>query len=128
MKDAFFDGAGWQAMLSREEFPASPAAIGLLRRQEHASRRGTLLLWRSDGGSLRADFREYNGTLDADIAVLLVADEDALGLVRDGGLAALPGLIRRGRLSPYILKTLRELEAAELADFIEDLELTEPKH
>ena len=62
------------------------------------------------------------------MAVLLVADADALVALHEGGWAVLPGLIRRGRLSPYILKTMDELEAAGLAEFVEDLELAVPRH
>jgi hypothetical protein len=37
-------------------------------------------------------------------------------------------LIRQGRLHPYMLKTMDELEAAGLAEFVEDLGLVFPKH
>ena len=90
-------------MLDREGMPPSDAAIGLLRREDFAARRGTLLLWRNDAAGRRAALRE-------------------------GGGGVLPGLIRRGRLSPYILKTMDELEAAGLAEFVEDLELAVPRH
>lgn len=128
MEDGFFDCAGWQAMLDREGMPASSASIGLLRRDDFAARRGTLLLWRSDDDGCRALLREYSGAAGDDVAVLLVADADALAPLREGGWAVLPGMIRRGRLSPYILKTMDELEAAGLAEFVEDLELAVPRH
>ncbi len=128
MEDGFLDCAGWQAMLNREGMPASSASIGLLRRGDFAARRGTLLLWRSDAEGCRADLREYSGQYGDDVAVLLVADADALADLREGGWAVLPGMIRRGRLSPYILKTMDELEAAGLAEFVEDLELAVPRH
>jgi len=128
MEDGFLDCARWQAMLVREGMPASSAAIGLLRRDEFAARRGTLLLWRSDAEGCHANLREYSGQYGDDVAVLLVADADALVPLREGGWAVLPGMIRRGRLSPYILKTMGELEAAGLAEFVEDLELAVPRH
>ena len=128
MEDAFLDCASWQAMLNREGMPVSGAAIGLLRRDEFAAHRGTLLLWRSDADGCHADLREYSGHYGDDVAVLLVADAEALPALREGGWAVLPGLIRRGRLSPYILKTMGELEAAGLAEFVEDLELAVPRH
>jgi len=115
-------------MLDREGMPPSDAAIGLLRREDFAARRGTLLLWRNDAAGRRAALREYSGAAGADVAVLLVADADALAALREGGWGVLPGLIRRGRLSPYILKTMDELEAAGLAEFVEDLELAVPRH
>ncbi len=128
MEDGFFNCEGWQALLDREGMPASSASIGLLRRKDFAARRGTLLLWRSDAEGCRADLREYNGAAGSDVAVLLVADDEALATLREGGRAVLPGMIRRGRLSPYILKTMGELESAGLAEFVEDLELAVPRH
>ncbi len=115
-------------MLTREGMPASNASIGLLRREEFDARRGTLLLWQNAEERCRAVLREFCGHYDEDIAVLLVAEPNAFIDVLDGGWAALPGMIRRGRLSPFILKTMDELEAAGLADFIEELELAEPRH
>lgn len=128
MEDGFFNRADWQSMLDREGMPVSSAAIGLLCREDYVARRGTLLLWRSDADGCHADLREYNGRCGDDVAVLLVADADALVPLREGGWAVLPGMIRRGRLSPYILKTMGELEAAGLAEFVEDLELAVPRH
>lgn len=128
MKDAFLDCASWQAMLNREGMPVSRASIGLLRRDEFAAHRGTLLLWRSDADGCHANLREYSGHYGDDVAVLLVADAEALPALREGGWAVLPGMIRRGRLHPYILKTMDELEAAGLAEFVEDLELAVPRH
>ncbi len=128
MEDGFLDCTGWHAMLNREGMPVSSASIGLLRRDEFAARRGTLLLWQNAGTECRAVLREYNGQCGDDVAVLLVADADALVHLRKGGWAVLPGMIRRGRLSPYILKTMGELEAAGLAEFVEDLELAVPRH
>ena len=128
MDDGFLDCVRWQAMLDREGMPVSSAAIGLLRRDEFAARHGTLLLWRSDAEGCHADLREYSGQYGDDVAVLLVADADALVALHEGGWAVLPGLIRRGRLSPYILTTMDELEAAGLAEFVEDLELAVPRH
>jgi len=115
-------------MLDREGLPASSAFIGLLRRDDFAARCGTLLVWCSDSEGRRAVLRKYNGQAGADVAVLLVADADALAALREGGWAPLPGLIRQGRLHPYMLKTLDELETAGLAEFVEDLGLVFPKH
>ena len=115
-------------MLDREGMPASSAAIGLLRREDFTLRSGTLLLWRRDENGCRVLLREYNGRAGDDVAVLMVADEDALAALRADGWAPLPGLIRQGRLHPYMLKTMDELEAAGLAEFVEDLGLVFPKH
>lgn len=128
MRDGFFNCVGWQAMLEREDMPSSGAAIGLLRRDDYAARRGTLLLWRSNAEGCRAVLREYNGAVGDDVAVLLVADAEAVAALREGGLAPLPALIRQGHLHPYMLKTMGELEEAGLAGFVEDLELAVPRH
>lgn len=128
MDDDFFDCAGWQAMLNREQVPVATACIGLLRRPEYVARAGTLLLWRSGKNGMEADLRSYQGTAGRDVAVLLVADSDAIEAMRTQGLAAIPAAVRAGRLHPYMLKTLDELESAGLADFVEDLGLTFPKH
>jgi hypothetical protein len=128
MVDGFFNRAGWQSMLDREGMPMSTASIGLLRREDFAARRGTLLLWRCGDEGCQADLREYNGAAGDDVAVLLVADDAALAALREGGWAPLPALIRQGRLHPYMLKTMDELEEAGLAEFVEDLGLVFPKH
>ena len=115
-------------MLMREQAPDALACIGVLRRNEFAARRGTLLLWRFTAGGMEAEFLDYDGDLGRDTAVLLVADEEAVHTLRASGLATIPSLVRLGRLHPYMLKTMDELEAAGLADFVEDMGLTFPKH
>lgn len=115
-------------MLEREHMPEASACIGVLRRQEFAARSGTLLTWSRTAQGARADFRAYGGDAGGDVAVLLVADDDAVQALRAKGLTAIPPLVRAGRLHPYMLKTLDQLEAAGLADFVEDMGLTFPKH
>jgi hypothetical protein len=102
------------------------AAIGVLGRADFAARRGTLLLWQP--GRDGVGTREYQGVAGADVAVLLVADDEALQALRSQGLAPVPALVRQGKLHPYMLKTLDELEAAGLSEFVEDLGLVFPKH
>lgn len=128
MENDFYDRAGWQAMLDLEQTTDASACIGVLRRNEFVARRGTLLLWSGEISGMQAAFREYHGDAGSDVAVLLVADEDAVQTLRARGLASIPILIRTGRLHPYMLKTLDELEAVGLADFVEDMGLTYPKH
>lgn len=128
MENDFYDRAGWQAMLDREQTAGACACIGVLRRNEFVARLGTLLLWSGKAGGMQAVFREYHGDAGSDVAVLLVADEDAVQTLRARGLASIPVLVRTGKLHPYMLKTLDELEAAGLADFVEDMGLTYPKH
>ena len=128
MENDFLDRAGWLAMLEREQMPQASACIGVLRRQEFVARRGTLLTWGGMAQGPQADFRPYAGNAGDDVAVLLVADDDAVQALRAKGLTAIAPLVRAGRLHPYMLKTLDQLEDAGLADFVEDLGLTFPKH
>ena len=68
------------------------------------------------------------GELDPDLAMLLVADPDALRAVLADGLAQVPQQVRRGALHPYMLMTLDDLEDAGLSDFVEDFGLVFPRH
>ena len=115
-------------MLDQEQTPDASACIGVLRRNEFALRLGTLLVWHSKAAGMQAEFRAYEEKAGNDVAVLLVADEDAVQTLQKQGLAAIPALVRAGRLRPYMLKTMDELESAGLADFVEDMGLTFPKH
>jgi hypothetical protein len=126
--DFFLDCARWQEMLDREAGFAAGACVGVLRRGEYAARLGTLLLWKWQGSAMRASTCAYAGTLDPEVAVLLVADNSFAAIAQAEGLSSLRVLIRQGRLHPYILKTMDELEAGGLEDFIEDLWLTAPHH
>lgn len=128
----FADCGAWQAMLDREaaDWPpiAADACIGVIRKADHAARQGTLLLWRAAAAGVRAVVRDYGGDPGEDVALLLVADDEALAALRAQGMTAVPSLVRRGGLLPYVLKTLEQLEAAGLAEFVEDLGLVFPKH
>jgi hypothetical protein len=62
------------------------------------------------------------------VALVLVTDSEALGELRAHGAARMRPLVRRGRLQPYVLKTLDELSDAGLADFVDDLGLVFPRH
>lgn len=128
MDYGLLDPTRWQAMLEREGAPVSTAAIGLLRREEYLARRGTMLLWRPAGAGCRTELCEYSGAPAADVAVLLVAEEAAVRILLEGGWSRLAALVRQGRVHPYLLKGAEELEAAGLADFIEDLGLVFPRH
>ena len=126
--DLFLDCPRWQAMLDRESGFAAGACVGVLRREDYAARQGTLLLFKWQGSGMQALTREYSGTLDSEVAVLLVADPTIAETLQVQGLSTMRILVRQGRLHPYILKTMDELEADGLEDFIEDLWLTAPHH
>ncbi|HUW36967.1 MAG TPA: hypothetical protein VMV91_06510 [Rhodocyclaceae bacterium] len=124
LADPFLDCALWQRMLDGESAPAPSGAIGLLRREDFSARNGRLLVLQGGGASARA----YLGDADADVAVLLVLGDEAVPILQAQGWAAVRTLVRRGELHPYMLKTLRQLEEAGLADFVEDLGLSFPQH
>lgn len=126
--DDFFDCARWQAILDGEASFAAGACVGVLRREDFAARTGSLLLWKWQGGAMRALTRNYAGTPDHDLAVLLVVDPAAAATLQQQGLATLRSMVRQGAVHPYILKTMDQLEAGGLEDFIEDLWLTAPHH
>lgn len=115
-------------MLDRESSFAAGACVGLLRRADFTARTGTLILLKWQLTGMRASAHPYTGTLPQDVAVLLVLSGAASTTLQQQGLAVLRVLIRQGAAHPYILKTMRELEAGGLEDFIEDLWLTAPHH
>ncbi len=124
--DPFFDLARWQRMLAAET--GVPGGIGLLRRQDFVARAGTLLLFRGDASGVRVGLSAYSGEAGAETGVLLVADAEAVRTLQAQGLGAARALLRQGRLHPYMLKMQAQLEESGLADFVEDLGLTHPKH
>ena len=87
-----------------------------------------MLVWRGTDEGTSVALRGYRGELDGDLAMLLVADPDALLAVLADGLAQVPQQVRRGKLHPYMLMTLDDLEDAGLADFVEDFGLVFPRH
>lgn len=128
LDDGFLDCMAWRAWLEREALPSASAWIGVLRRGEFACGRGTLLVWRTDDEGVHVALRGYHGTFEPDVALLLVADNEALGELLAHGTARIRPLVRSGRLQPYVLKTLDELSDAGLADFVDDLGLVFPRH
>jgi len=128
MSDGLLDCASWKAMLDREGLAAADALIGVLTKEDFAARRGSVLVWRGTGDGACVALRGYDGEFGADVAMLLVADRDALAAVLADGLAQVPPLVRCGKLHPYMLRTLEALEDAGLADFVEDFGLVFPRH
>jgi len=126
--DDILDCAAWRAMLDREGLVAADAWVGVLTKDDFAARAGRVLVWRGTPSGASVALRDYRGAFDADVAMLLVADADALAAVLADGLPQVPQLVRRGRLHPYMLRTLEDLEDAGLADFVEDFGLVFPRH
>lgn len=128
MSDGFLDCDAWKAMLDREGVRAAGASIGVLTKDDYAARRGRVLVWRGTDEGASVGLRGYSGEFDPDLAMLLVADPDALRAVLADGLAQVPQQVRRGALHPYMLMTLDDLEDAGLSDFVEDFGLVFPRH
>jgi len=129
-EDTFLDCTLWQTVL--EELSGSGiaqgASIGLLRMKTFAARQGSLVILRKEASGMRALIREHSGEFGPDVAVLLVVDDVAIEALQTQGLASARTLVRQGKLQPYILKTMDQLEAAGMEDLIEDLGLTFPTH
>lgn len=128
MDDSFLDCTRWQAMLDREGLPAANAYIGVLRKNDFASRQGKLLVWRGTMDGVHVSLRKYSGEPGGDVAMLLVVDAEAVQALLEHGLPKIPLLVRHGKLHPYMLMASDQLEKAGLADFVEDLGLIFPKH
>lgn len=127
--DPFFDDSAWAALLRAPQgLPAADLAVGLLRAADFAAQRGELMLWQCGAAGPGLRRVPYAPDRHTGLGVLLVADAAGLAELLDGGLPRLPALVRRGHLRPFVLKSLVELEAAGLADFVEDLGLVFPRH
>jgi len=128
--DHFPDRTRWQTL--REQLSGSAmlpgAAVGILRKESFASRSGKLVVLHGAPSPTPVLVREYSGEPGADVAVLLVVDFAAVDTLQDRGLTAVRALARQGKVLPYMLKTMEQLEAAGMADLIEDLGLTFPTH
>lgn len=128
MNDAILDCARWKAMLDREGLAAADASVGVLTKHDFAARHGSVLVWRGTGDGASVALRGYDGEFGDDVAMLLVADRDALAELLADGLAQAAPLVRCGKLHPYMLRTLEALEDAGLSDFVEDFGLVFPRH
>ena len=128
MNDRFFDCVEWKAMLDHEGLSTTDASVGVLTKDDFAARRGSLLVWRGTDGGASVSLRIYSGTFDPDLAILLVADCEALQELIANGLARGPQLARSGRLHPYMLMSLDKLEDAGLSDLVEAIGLVFPRH
>lgn len=128
MHEGVFDCAAWKAMLDREGLGAADASIGVLMKDDFTARSGKLLVWCGTPVGVSVSVRAYCGEFDADVAMLIVADCDALQSLLARGLAHLPQLVRQGRLHLYILWTQKGLDDAGLADLVEEFGLVFPRH
>jgi len=141
----FSELPAWQQMLDRhrELFcdMAPGSRIGLMRRDgTHAGRRAaarfatdadapaaTLLTWECGEQGMRAGYAPCRHPRELRLDLLLVADDEALetigGHIEGDALAVLKGLIRRGNVLFYVMRTKQELQDAGYEDFLDSLGL-----
>lgn len=101
-------------------------AVAFVSDADYAAKTGSAWLWWPDRqGVQRCD---YDGRFPAQWGMLLVMSEAALAAVCTEGEACMAGLVRRGKIMPFLLQQRDALEAAGILDFIEALELATPKH
>lgn len=127
-RNCHLDRMLWRTWLEREQLPPAHAYVGVVEKADFAARCGRLLVWRANADGVEVALRDYRGTPDADVAMLLVLDETGERSLLASGLEALGRLVRQGRLHAYMLMTLDRLGEVGLADFVEDLGLVFPKH
>ena len=141
----FSELPAWQQMLdrSRELFcdMAPGSRIGLMRRNgadagkraaalfatEADSPAATLLTWECGEDGMRAGCASCRHPRELRLDLLLVADDEALEAISRhlGGdpLTVMKGLIRRGNVLFYVMRTKRELQDAGYEDFLDSLGL-----
>lgn len=134
----------WQAMLARhaELFSemAHGSAVGFVRRTgsglqpgKHvaglagADGEGRMMAWAVGGDGMSASLRPYTGFGDVQVDLLFVAEDAAIGAMRealDGDtLSIMRRLIRQGGIMFYVMKTKYELQDAGYEDFLDTLGL-----
>ena len=128
MNDRILDCTAWKEMLDREGLRTANASVGVLTKDDFAARHGILLVWRGTDDGTSVSLRAYSGTFDPDLAILLVVEPEALHELVAAGLARAPQLARSGRMHPYMLMSLDNLEDAGLSDPVEALGLVFPRH
>lgn len=127
--EPFFDVRRWQACLGKaDSLCGAGLPVALLRSEDFARGCGTMLLLTGDGAAAIPMLTEYDSACHGSLGLLLVADGPAVAALLDEGWTCLPALVRRGALRAFVLRTLDELEAAGLAEFVDDLGLVFPRH
>jgi hypothetical protein len=103
-------------------------AVAFVGTEDFASRTGSAWLWWPDGQVRQAQRCNYDGRFPSDWGMLLVMSDAAIDAVCADGEASMAGLVRRGKIMPFLLQQRDALEAAGILEFIETLELATPKH
>jgi len=128
---AWCDVTGWQALVVRHArlFDAwiDGAAIGFVPRAAADAGAGTMLVWARHGNGMQVEQRRFGGFADCAVAVLFVAEPDALEEVHarlhDNALGAMKLQLRRGGMLLYVLAPKTQLLDDGYEDFLEALGL-----
>lgn len=103
-------------------------AVAFVGSDDYAAKNGSAWLWWPGGQGRPVEQCDYDGRFPADWGMLMVMSEAALDAVCAEGDSCMAGLVRRGKIMPFLLQQRDALEAAGILDFIEALELATPKH
>ena len=103
-------------------------AVAFVSDEDYAAKAGSAWLWWPDSQARPVQRCDYDGRFPPEWGMLLVMSEAALAAVCAEGEACMAGLVRRGKIMPFLLQQREALEAAGILDFIEALELATPKH
>lgn len=126
------DEATWRRLVSVLSAPDAAVtqtlAVAFVGTEDFAARTGSAWLWWPDGQLRATQPLEYDGRFPSDWGMLLVMSDAAIDTVCAEGESSMAGLVRRGKIMPYLLQQRDALEAAGILDLIESLELATPKH
>ncbi|MCX7155257.1 MAG: hypothetical protein NTW45_02270 [Rhodocyclales bacterium] len=103
-------------------------AVAFVGSEDFAAKSGSAWLWWPGSQGRPVEQCDYDERFPADWGMLLVMSEAALETVCAEGDSCMAGLVRRGKIMPFLLQQRDALEAAGILDFIEALELATPKH
>ncbi|MFA4969357.1 MAG: hypothetical protein WC540_06975 [Sulfuritalea sp.] len=116
------------AMPAGEVEVSEELAVAFVGSDDFKAKSGSAWLWWPGGSGRPARRCDWDGFFPADWGMLLVMSETALETVCAEGESCMAGLVRRGKIMPFLLQQRDALEAAGILDFIESLELATPKH
>lgn len=128
---AWSDLAGWQALLARHaglfEAWAEGGAVGIVPRAAADAGDGAMLVWTRRRGAMRAEWRRFGGFADCGVAVLFVAEPEALAEVHarlgENALGQMKLQLRQGGMLLYVLAPKSQLLDDGYEDFLETLGL-----
>ena len=128
----FFSVADWQEWATRHRVafdPLAPGArIGQVRRGDVSRIGGELLVIEATADGPRVRLERHAGMARCDVHLLFVGADDAWRELLAAGPGAARRLTRERKLHLYVMKSRAELEAAQLDDFLDRLDLVHPKH